>query len=163
VVDASSEDKATTALTSVIYNDSEVLIANPSDATEYKTWNDLRNQVIGSRTGAIYEDEVKKAGFEIRSYAAVPELYNAVNSGVVKVGINTTVVATFYTLLQGRYPNIKVVTTYQAKFPRLSAIGGRKESSELIGRIDTSLVKMKTDGSVRAIFSKYGIADTLVK
>jgi ABC-type amino acid transport substrate-binding protein len=142
---------------------SEVLIAHTSDRTEYKSYSDLRGQVVGSRAGAIYEDDLRKAGLETKSYAAVPELFRAVNSGEIKVAINTTYVATAYILLQGQYPSVKVVPTYQVKFPRLAAIGGRQEHTALIERADAALGKMKSDGTLKAIFAKYGIADTLVK
>jgi ABC-type amino acid transport substrate-binding protein len=128
VVDASTEDRATTALTATVYNDSEVLIANRTDTAEYKTWTDLRGQVIGSRTGAIYEDELKKAGFEIRSYAAVLDLYNAVNDGVVKVAINTTVVATAYTLLQGAVSQHQDRDDLSGKIP--TTVGHRRPEGE---------------------------------
>jgi polar amino acid transport system substrate-binding protein len=163
IVDASAENKAAMPITAPIYNDSEVLIAHKSDTIEYKSYGDLRGQVIGSRTGAIYEDDLRKAGLQIKSYAAVPELFGAVNSGEIRVAINTTYLATAYTLLQGQYPNIKIVKTYQVKFPRLAGIGGRKEHSELIRKADAFLVQKKLDGTVKEIFSKYGIADTLVK
>jgi polar amino acid transport system substrate-binding protein len=93
----------------------------------------------------------------------VPELLRAVNSGEIRVAINTTYLATAYTLLQGQYPNIKIVKTYQVKFPRPAGIRGRKEHSELIKKADAFLVQKKLDGTVKAIFAKYGIDDTLVK
>jgi ABC-type amino acid transport substrate-binding protein len=80
-VDASAENKAVMPITAPIYKDSEVLIANKRDAVEYKSYSDLRGQVIGSRMGAIYEDDLRKAGLEIKSYASVAQLFRVVNSG----------------------------------------------------------------------------------
>ena len=163
IVDASSAGKEGLAATAPIYNDSEILIANASDGREYKTWDDLRGQVIGSRIGSVYDDDLKKAGLQVKSYAAAPDLYGVVNSGEIKVAINTTYVATAYALQQGRYPNIRIVKTYQVRYPRLSAIGARNEQKTLIADIDVVLAKLKTNGTANSIFTNYGIGGALVK
>jgi polar amino acid transport system substrate-binding protein len=146
-----------------IYADSEVLIAHKTDTTPYKTYADLKGQIVGSRTGTIYEDDLKKNGIEVRSYVTGPELYNAVNAAEVKVAINTRYVPTAYALLRGAFPNVHIVKSYQAKFTDVTGIGTRKDQSALLGKINASLVKLKADGTVKAIFAKYGIADALTK
>ena len=41
--------------------------------------------------------------------------------------------------------------------------GGWLHGSALLGTLNTSLAKLKADGTVKAIFAQYGIADALTK
>jgi len=160
---SSLANKALMAISEPIFADSEVLIANKSDTTPYKTYADLKGQVVGSRTGSIYEDDMKKDGLEVRSYVTGPELYKAVNAGEVKVAINTRYIPTAHALLQGQYPNVQIVKSYQAKFLDVLGIATSKNRRPLLEKIDTSLAKLKANGAVRSIFARYGIADALTK
>ena len=52
--------------------------------------------------------------------------------------------------------------SYQPKFASPTAFGGRKEDADIVKKIDVSLATLKADGTVKAIFEKYGVADALV-
>jgi polar amino acid transport system substrate-binding protein len=160
---SSPANKVVMDISEPIFADSEVLIANMSETTPYKTYADLKGQIVGSRTGSIYEDDMKKNGLKVRSYVTAPELYKAVNAGEVKVAINTRYISTAYALLEGQYPNVQIVNSYQAKFSDILGIATRKDRRGLFERINTSLAKLKAEGAVKAIFAKYGIADALTK
>jgi len=58
---------------------------------------------------------------------------------------------------------VQIVKSYQAKFADVTGIGASKNRSALLGRIDTLLAKLKADGTVKAIFSRYGITGALTK
>jgi polar amino acid transport system substrate-binding protein len=160
---SSPANRAVMDFSESILADSEVLIANKSDTTSYKTYADLKGQIVGSRTGSIYEADMKKNGLEVRGYVTAPELYKAVNAGDVKVGINTRYLATAYALLDGQYPNVQIVKSYQAKFSDILGIATRKDHRGLFETINASLARLKADGAVKSIFAKYGIADALMK
>jgi polar amino acid transport system substrate-binding protein len=159
----SAENLKVMDMSEPILADSEVLIASKTDTTPYKTYADMKGQIVGSRTGTIYEDDLKRNGFEVKSYVTAPELYRAVNSSEVKIAINTRYVATAYALLQGQYSNVQIVKSYQPKFSDMTGIGARKDRGALIRAINTSLAKLKADGTVKAIFTRYGIADALTQ
>ena len=99
----------------------------------------------------------------MKSYVSAPELYKTVDSGEVKVAINTAYLPTAYALSRGQYPNVKIVKSYQPKFLNVIGIGVRRNESALLGTLNTSLAKLKADGTVKAIFAQYGIADALTK
>jgi polar amino acid transport system substrate-binding protein len=44
-----------------------------------------------------------------------------------------------------------------------TVIGARKDDGDMLKKIDTSLAKLKADGTVKAIFIKYGIEGALVR
>jgi ABC-type amino acid transport substrate-binding protein len=146
-----------------IFSDSEVLIANKSDTTPYRTYADLKGQIVGSRTGTIYEDDMKRNGLEVKSYVTAPERYEAVNTGEVKVAINTRYIPTAYALRDRQYPNVQIVRSYEPKFSDRVGIATRKDSSRLLEMVNTSLTRLKSEGTVKTIFAKYGIADALVE
>jgi len=159
----SAANKVVMDISDPIFAETEVLIANKNDTTPYRTYADLKGQIVGSRTGTIYEDDMKKNGLEVKSYVTAPELYKAVNTGEVKVAINTRYIPTAYALLHGQYPNVQIVKSYEAKFLDATGNATSKDRSALFGRINTSLGKLKSNGVVKAIFSRYGIADALTK
>src|SRR5262249_25622596 len=158
---SSPSNKALMDFSEPIFADREVLIANTNDTTPYKTYADLKGQIVGSRTGTIYEDDMKKNGLEVRSYVTAPELYKAVNTGEVKAAINTRYIPTAHALLEGQYPNVHIVRSYQAKFSDVLGIATSKDDRSLFEKINTSLAKLKTNGAIQAIFARYGIADAL--
>ena len=160
---SSAANKAFMDFSEPIFADREVLIANTNDTTPYKTYADLKGQIVGSRTGTIYEDDMKKNGLEVRSYVTAPELYKAVNTGEVKAAINTRYIPTAHALLEGQYPNVHIVRSYQAKFSDVLGIATSKDDRSLFEKINTSLAKLKTNGAIQAIFARYGIADALTK
>jgi polar amino acid transport system substrate-binding protein len=150
-------------ITQPVYNDSEVLIANKSDSTPYASYTDLRGMVIGSRAGTVSENDLKTNGLETKSYASFPEMLKAVESGEVKVAVNTSYIPTAHILSRSQYPGVKIVMSYRPRLPAMAGIGVRKGEGELLSIVNTSLKKLKADGTVRAIFAQYGIADALVK
>ena len=159
----SAANAAVMNISEPIFADSEVLITNKGDTTPYETYADLKGQVVGSRTGTIYEEDMKKNGLEVKSYLTAPELFNAVNTGEVKVAINTRYIPTAYALLGGQFPNVHIVKSYQSKFSDAVGIATRKDRIGLFELINVSLAKLKSEGTVRTIFAKYGIADALAK
>jgi ABC-type amino acid transport substrate-binding protein len=46
---------------------------------------------------------------------------------------------------------------YQPKWVNANSIGARKGEEALVKKIDVSLAKFKADGTVKAIFAKFGI------
>jgi polar amino acid transport system substrate-binding protein len=160
---SSPANKALMEISESIFADSEVLIANKNDARPYKTYADLKGQIVGSRTGSIYEDDMKKNGLKVRSYVTAPEIYKAVNAGEVKVAINTRYISTAYALLDDQYPNVQIVKSYQAKFSDVLGVATSKDRIALFERMTTSLAKLKRNGVVKAIFASYGVADALTK
>jgi polar amino acid transport system substrate-binding protein len=58
---------------------------------------------------------------------------------------------------------MNIVRSYKAALSSVLGIGVRKSEGDLLKAINTSLKKLKAEGTIRAIFAKYGIADALTK
>jgi polar amino acid transport system substrate-binding protein len=159
----SAANQAIMNISEPLFSDSEVLIANKRDTTPYRMYADIQGQIVGSRTGTIYEADMKKNGLQVKSYVTAPELYNAVNTGEVKVAINTRYIPTAHALLDNQYPNVQIVRSYQPRFSDHLGTATRKDNVSLFEMVNTSLARLKSEGRIRAIFAKYGIADALTK
>jgi polar amino acid transport system substrate-binding protein len=102
----------------------------------------------------------KTGGFsELKVYDTVKDAWAAVASGQVKAAV-TAGGDTIFAAKQGDLPNLRIVSSYQSPspIPRVG-IAVRKGNSELLGKINRSLAKLEADGTVKAIFVKYGVDD----
>jgi len=153
------ENKATIVFSGTVYNTNEALIVKKSDKKEYKTYEDLRGEVVGLQRGTVSAQGLQKSGIfvEVKLYDSAPELEKAVSAGEIKAAFTSNYISATYRLQHGETPDLQIVQSYQPKFPVPNAIGARKESEELLTKIDASLAKFKADGTAKAIFAKYGI------
>jgi polar amino acid transport system substrate-binding protein len=149
-----------------VYFTTDGLLAKKTDTRQYKTWDDLKGEVVGTLTGSIVEEPLQKSGLfkEVKSYDTLAQVADAVNIGQVKAAIVPGVVNIAYQLQQatGPYANLQLVKSYAAKDTFNVVIAGRK-GDPVVAAIDKSLAKFKADGSLQMIFAKYGIDSYLVK
>ena len=57
----------------------------------------------------------------------------------------------------GHFQNLRIVKSYRSLITSPEAIGVRKTDGELLTKINTSLDKLKGNGTMSSIFAKYGI------
>ncbi len=139
----------------------EAVVVLASDTTAYQNLADLKNIPVGVQKGSIQLALLQKTGgfTELKIYDTVTDVWAAVASGQVKAGV-TPGADTIYAAKQGELPNLRVVNSYQSPspIPRVG-IAVRKGDGELLGKINQSLAKLEADGTVKAIFAKYGVDD----
>jgi polar amino acid transport system substrate-binding protein len=145
-----------------IYNaPREAVVVPASDTTAYRNLADLKNLPVGVQKGSIQLALLQRTGgfSEIKVYDTVKDAWSAVVSGQVK-GAVTAGGDTIFAAKQGELPNLRIVSSYQSPspIPRVG-IAVRKGNSELLGKINRSLAKLEADGTVKAIFAKYGVDD----
>jgi polar amino acid transport system substrate-binding protein len=81
-----------------------------------------------------------------------------VNAGRIKAGFaDLPIVA--YNLQQGRFPEVRLVKGYKPMVVGSVGIGVRKSDSELLRKIDASLAKLKQNGTVAKILTKWGLQE----
>ena len=139
----------------------EAVVVPASDPTAYQNLADLKNMPVGVQKGSIQFALLQRTGgfSEIKVYDTVKDVWSAVASGQVKAAV-TAGGDTIYAAKQGELPNLQIVSSCPSPspIPRVG-IAVRKGNSELLGKINTSLAKLEADGTVKAIFAKYGIDD----
>ena len=141
-----------------VYTYGEGLFVAKTDTKEYKAFEDLKGEVVGAQVGTAFVEPLKKTGFfpEVKLYDSIPDIMRDVNAGRVKGGFaDYPIVA--YNLQQGNFPQTRLVKEYKPTVVGSVGIGVRKTDGELLQKINTSLAKLKADGSVQKILAKWGL------
>ena len=151
------------SFTEPLYQDSEALVIKKTDKKQYTTWEDLRGEVIvacGPVANAAQRSGIFK---EVRVVPICGEVPQAVRDPEIKAGIKGGLIDTLYAQQRGVYePDVQVSMSYQPKFVVQRRIATRKGDA-LLGTVNTSLAKLRNDGTLKMIFAKYGIEGALVK
>jgi polar amino acid transport system substrate-binding protein len=137
----------------------EAVLVLASDTTAYRTLADLKDLPVGALKGSIQLALLQRTGgfSEIKVYDTEVDAWGAVSSGAVKAAV-TAGSTTMYAAKQGQLTNLRIVGSYQSpsSIPQVG-IAVKKGHNELLEKINISLARLKADGSVKAIFSKYGL------
>jgi polar amino acid transport system substrate-binding protein len=145
-----------------IYNaPTEAVVVLASDTTAYRTLTDLKGLPVGATNGSIQLALLQRTGgfSEIGIYDTEADAWGAVSSGAVKAAV-TAGSTTMYAAKQGQLTNLRIVGSYQSPSPRPQVgIAVKKGNNELLGKMNISLARLEADGTVQAIFSKYGLDD----
>jgi polar amino acid transport system substrate-binding protein len=139
----------------------EVIVVLASDTTAYRTLADFKGLPVGAQKGSIQLALLQRTGgfSEIKVYDTGEDAWAAVASGAIRAAI-TPGGNTVYAAKQGQLQNLRIVSSYQSPSPRPQiGIAVKKGNSELLAKINNSLATLETDGTVKAIFSKYGYDD----
>ena len=78
------------------------------------------------------------------------------NTGRLKAGFADYPILA-YNLKQGSFPETRIVESYKPTVIGSVGIGVRKGDAELLGKINTSLAKLKANGTVEKILAKWGL------
>ncbi len=139
----------------------ETVVVLASDPTAYDKLADLKHVPVGVQKGSIQYALLQKTGgfSDLKVYDTVKDVWSAVASGQVKAAV-TPGADTIFAAKQGEIPNLRIVSSYQSPspIPRVG-IAVRKGEGELLDKINSSLAKLEADGTVKAIFAKYGVDD----
>jgi polar amino acid transport system substrate-binding protein len=139
----------------------ETVVVPASDTRAYRTLADLKNIPVGVQKGSVQFALLQQTGgfTQMKVYDTVQDTWAAVASGQVKAAV-TAGADTIFAAKQGQLPNLRIVSSYQSPSPLPQVgIAVRKGDSELLGKINRSLAKLEADGTVKAIFAKYGVDD----
>jgi polar amino acid transport system substrate-binding protein len=141
-----------------IYTYGEGLLVPKSDTKEYKSQEDLKGETVGAQVGTAFVDALKKSGLfaEVKAYDTIPDILRDVSTGRLKAGFADYPILA-YNLKQGGFPDARIVESYKPTVIGSVGIGVRKGDAELLGKINTSLAKMKANGTVEKILAKWGL------
>src|SRR5207253_11414038 len=130
---------------------------------------DLKGMVVGVQKGQPQDGTAQKSGLfkDVKVYDNGPALETAVSTKQVQVGLCGSTIAESYKLgstgsAADQALGLQVVKTYQMKFPVAAAMAVRKGNTQLLNTLNTSLAKLKANGTVKAAFAKYGIESVVV-
>ena len=125
----------------------------------------MRGEVAVTIKGTPFVDAAQKSGIfkEVTLVTAGAEVSQTVRNPEIKPGFKGSVIDTLYDQQHGVYePDVQMSMSYRPTFVTQHGFGSRKRDA-ILGKINTSLIKLKNDGTVKTIFSRYGIDSVLVK
>jgi polar amino acid transport system substrate-binding protein len=140
-----------------VYTYGEGLLVPKSDTKDYVKLEDLKGQVVGAQVGTAFVDALKKTGLfsDVRVYDSIPDILRDVDTGRLKAGFADYPILA-YNLQQGRFPQARLVESYKPTILGSVGIGVRKGDPELLKKINTSLAKLKANGTVNKVLEKWG-------
>ncbi|WP_108517299.1 ABC transporter substrate-binding protein [Bradyrhizobium algeriense] len=140
------------------YSYGEGLLVPKSDTRTYAKQDDLKGEVVGAQVGTAFVDALKKSGLfsEVKAYDTIPDILRDVNAGRLKAGFADYPILA-YNLKQGGFSEARIVESYKPTTIGAVGIGVRKGDIELLAKINTSLAKLKANGTVEKILDKWGL------
>jgi polar amino acid transport system substrate-binding protein len=141
-----------------VYSYGEGLLVPKGDTKNYSTQEDLKGEVVGAQVGTAFVDALKKTGLfsEVKVYDTIPDILRDVNAGRLKAGFADYPILA-YNLKQGNFPEVRLVESFKPTIVGTVAIGVRKGDQDLLTKINTSLAKLRANGTVDKILGKWGL------
>ncbi|MBR0753412.1 amino acid ABC transporter substrate-binding protein [Bradyrhizobium jicamae] len=140
-----------------VYTYGEGLVVPKADSKNYASQEDLKGETVGAQVGTAFVDALKKTGLfsEVKVYDTIPDILRDVNAGRLKAGFADYPILA-YNLKQGNFAEVRLVDSYKPVTVGTVAIGVRKSDGALLAKINTSLAKLKKDGTIGKILEKWG-------
>ena len=141
-----------------IYTYGEGLVVPKGDTKAYASQEDLKGEVVGAQVGTAFVDALKKSGLfsDVKAYDTIPDILRDVNTARLKAGFADYPILA-YNLKQGGFPEVCLVASYKPVTVGSVGIGVRKTDTELLGKINASLARLKANGTVDKILEKWGL------
>ena len=141
-----------------VYTYGEGLVVPKADSRNYASQEDLKGEAVGAQVGTAFVDALKKTGLfsEVKVYDTIPDILRDVNAGRLKAGFADYPILA-YNLKQGGFSEARIVESYKPTTVGAVGIGVRKGDTELLAKINTSLAKLKANGTVEKILDKWGL------
>jgi len=136
----------------------EGLVVPAKDTKDYAALADMKGFTVGAQVGTAYVEPLQKSGLfaEVKIYDTIPDILRDVNAGRLQAGFaDLPIVA--YNLQQGGFPGVRLVRSYASVITGSVGIAVRKSDPALLARINASLEKLRSDGTLQAIMTKWGL------
>ena len=136
----------------------EGLIVPAKDTKDYAALADMKGFTVGAQVGTAYVEPLQKSGLfaEVKIYDTIPDILRDVNAGRLQAGFaDLPIVA--YNLQQGGFPGVRLVRSYTSAIAGSVGIAVRKSDPALLAQVNAALEKLRADGTLKAIMSKWGL------
>lgn len=141
-----------------IYTYGDGMFVAAKDTKDYKTYEDLKGEVVGAQIGTAYVKPMQDSGMfkEVKVYDTIPDIMRDVNLGRIKAGFaDFPIVA--YQLSQGAFPETRLAKNYKASVVGSVGIAVRKGDKANMDKVNTALRKFKSDGTIDKILAKWNL------
>jgi len=150
------ERRALADFSKTYYTYGEALVVPITDTKDYTSVDEMKGMVVGTVGGSTYVAQLSKAGAVVKTYAAGIDVLRDVNDGRIAAGIGGAPTVMYF-LGQGTYPRVRLVTSYKPLNIASIAFVVRKTDGQLLNKIDASLAKLQSNGTVKKLTVKWGL------
>jgi polar amino acid transport system substrate-binding protein len=139
-----------------VYRYGEGLVVAAKDEGKYVSLEDLRGRVVGAQVGTIYVEPLKRSGLfpEVKVYDSIADILRDVALGRLGAGFGDLPILAYH-LAQGADPDVRLVRTYEPRMEGEIGIGLRKGDTELLDRVNSSLERLKANGTIDRILTEW--------
>ncbi|QEI04559.1 amino acid ABC transporter substrate-binding protein [Pigmentiphaga aceris] len=141
-----------------IYTYGEGVVVMKKDTGAYTSFADFKGKRMGVQIGTAFVEPMQKSGLfsEVKLYETTADLMRDANAGRIDAGVLDYPIAA-YAVSNGKFPELRMVDTYKPTIVNSVGIATAKGNTELMGKINTSLTKLKADGTIDKILKKWGL------
>jgi polar amino acid transport system substrate-binding protein len=141
-----------------IYTYGDGLFVAAKDTKDYKSYDDLKGETVGVQIGTAYIKPLQASGLfkEVKIYDSIPDIMRDVNLGRIKAGFGDFPIVA-YQLSQGAFPDTRLAKNYKPAVVGSVGIAVRKGDKVMLDKINTSLRKFKTDGTLDRILGHWNL------
>ena len=152
-IEVAEEKKRVVQLSRPYFATPEVLTIRKADATAPRTLEALTGRKVGTLPGSMAARIAERAQADVRTYeGGQDEIYDDLKLGRLDAVLLDEPVAHYYGDLEPEFESVR------EGFGSVEyAIAVRLEDPELLAQVNTALEGLQRDGSLRALYEKWGI------
>lgn len=141
-----------------IYSYGEGVVVLKQDAVAYQSFADMKGKRVGVQVGTAFVDPLQKSGLfsEVKLYETTSDLMRDANAGRIDAGVLDYPIAAF-AVSKGQFPNLRMVTSFKPTMINSIGMATRKGDTELMGKVNAAVTKLKASGAIDAILKKWGL------
>lgn len=137
----------------------EGLIVKEGDTTT-KSLEDLKGKTVGVQLGTSFKDMLEEKnqdlGLNIKTYQTLADMLKDIQTGRIDAVLGDS---PSFSYLLSTNPKMKfrIVEEYEPSLVGQIGIGIAKENTELVGKLNEEIKKMKEDGTMKEIYEKWAV------
>lgn len=155
-VTITEERKATMDFSTPILSDGQILIIRSSDASLYKSIDDMKGKKIGTQIGTTGDFALEKYDVDIRRYDDIGLAIEDMLNGNIDGAVCNSTIASDFVLANDSYKN-RITVAGEPFTTEDIAIAVKKNNKELLNLINKGLDMMMKDGSFDALKAKWNL------
>ena len=144
--------------TKPVYTYGEGVVINDKDTKQYKSYDDFKGDVVGVQLGTVWQEPLRKTGIfsEVRAYDSMADAIRDVSLGRIKAAFGDYPIVA-YQISQGIYKDVRLIKGITPLLTVDIGMAVRKGDSAKLETLNKSLTKLKSDGTMDKILSKWGL------
>jgi polar amino acid transport system substrate-binding protein len=140
-----------------VYSYGAGLVVPAQDKKDYQRIQDLRGMTAGVQVGTRFFDQMQAAGAkELKTYDTLMDMLRDLSLGRINAAYGDAPILA-YEVSHAKTPNMRFVKSFQAPAVEECCLVLRKSDAELVGRINTSVKRIKTT-KIKAVTDRWGLS-----